>query len=75
LTTTDHIVDCTTGTFTVTLPAAGTAGREFVVKNSGTGTITLDADSTELIDNSETQALQQWDSLTVVDTGTGWIII
>jgi len=38
-----HLIDCTTGTFTVTLLAAATAGDGFLigVRNSGTGVITV----------------------------------
>jgi len=37
---TDYTVNCTSGTFNVTLPSA-TIGQQFVVKNSGAGVITV----------------------------------
>lgn len=74
---TDHIVDCTSGTFTVTLPTAvGITGREYVVKNSGTGVITIDGNGSETIDGQTTWSLPaQYDSITVVSDGANWIII
>lgn len=75
LTANDHVVDCT-GTFTITLPpASGITGREYIIKNSGTGTITVDGDSVEKIDGQLTQVLSQYESLTIVSTNTSWIII
>lgn len=45
----DTIISCS-GTFTVTLPTAvGCAGRQYVIKNTDTGVITVDANSTETI--------------------------
>ena len=71
----DRIIDCTANSFTVSLPAAGNVGREYILKNSGSGVITLDADAAETIDGAATQTLVQYVSLTVVDDGTGWIIL
>ena len=35
---TDYFIDCTSGTFTVTLPTAvGVHGKIYIVKNSGSG--------------------------------------
>lgn len=77
LDSTDYTVDATTGTFTVNLPtAAGIQGRIYVIKNSGTGVITIDASGSELIDGALTQTLSvQYTSYTIQSTGTGWIII
>ena len=48
---TDFVVDCTANTFTVTLPtAAGITGKQFCVKNSGTGVVTVDAFGSETIE-------------------------
>lgn len=73
--TTDHIINCTSGTFTVTLPAAGDTGREYVVKNSGSGTITVDADGSETIDGETSVDLNQYDGVRVIDTGTNWSVM
>jgi hypothetical protein len=71
----DTIISCS-GTFTVTLPTAvGCTGREYVIKNTGTGVITVDANSTETIDGELTQTLNQWDAMAIVSNGTGWSII
>jgi hypothetical protein len=73
---TDHQVECTAGTFTVTLPsAAGLTGQAFAVKNSGTGTITVAAAPGEFIDGSPTQPLTQYDNITVLSNNANWIIV
>lgn len=72
----DHTIDCTSGTFDVDLPTAvGIAGRLYVIKNSGVGTITIDPAGAELIDSLATATVPSGASLTVQSTGTGWIII
>lgn len=74
----DYLVDCTTNTFTATLPTAvGITGQEYVVKNSGTGVITIATTSSQTIDGaaSGTITLNQYDSITVVSNGANWIIL
>jgi hypothetical protein len=72
----DDIIDCTANSFTVTFPTAvGIVGVIYHVKNSGTGTITVATTSSQTIDGSLTATLNQFDSITVVSTGTNWIII
>jgi len=76
LDTTDYLVDCTSNTFTVTLPTAvGSTGRIYIIKNSGSGIITIATTSSQTVDGETTQTLTQWDALAVMSTGTGWIII
>lgn len=80
ITANDFVIDCTSGTFTVTLPTAvGTSGKAamFIIKNSGTGVITLATTSGQTIDGSASGAitLNQYDSLTVVSNNVDWIII
>lgn len=77
LDSTDHIIDCTSGTYTVTLPtAASITGREYIIKNSGTGVITVDGNASETIDGALTYILgTQYDSLTIISNGANWIII
>lgn len=76
LTASDHIVIATSGTWTATLPtAASIAGTEYIIKNSGSGIITVDPAGTETIDGSTTIDLAQYDSLTVVSDGTNWVIV
>lgn len=75
LTVNDHVVVCS-GSWSATLPtAAGIAGQEFIIQNSGTGTITVTPDGSETINGAATQTLNQWESLTIVSDGTNWIII
>jgi hypothetical protein len=75
-TTLNYVIDCISGTFTVTLPtAAGITGQQFIIKNSGAGSITVDPDGSQTIDGSTTQVLSQYDSITIVSNGTNWIII
>lgn len=75
VTVTDFLVDCTSGTFTVNLPTAvGIQGQEFEVKNSGTGTITVDPSGAETIDGASTKTLAQYDAVRIMSTGTNWIV-
>ena len=72
----DYLINCTANTFTVTLPTAvGITGREYIVKNSGSGVITLDGNGAETIDGSANKTLNQYDSITVVSDGANWIIV
>lgn len=71
----DYLIDCTSGTFTVTLPPVVVVGKTYIIKNSGTGVITLEGDGTETIDGALTLVLNQYDSYTVVSNGANWIII
>jgi hypothetical protein len=72
----DYTIDCTSGTFTVNLPTAvGITGKIYVLKNSGTGTITLDGDTSETIDGVTTITIEADEAYTVQSTGTNWIII
>jgi hypothetical protein len=76
LTVTNHIVNCTANTFTIDLPTAvGISGQEYIIKNSGSGTITIDPNGTETIDGAASISLGQFDSVTIISTGTNWIII
>lgn len=76
ITAADNIVDCTSGTFTVTLPTAvSIAGRQYIIKNSGAGTITLEGDGTETIDGALNVTLATKKCYTVVSDGSNWIII
>lgn len=74
---TDYCVNCTSGTFTVTLPSAATvSGIEFLIKNSGTGTITVATTSSQTIDGATSYALTtQYKYVTVKSNGANWIVI
>lgn len=69
-------IDCTANTFTVMLPTAvGVVGRIYKIKNSGTGTITLDGDGPETIDGELTIEIPSGVCIEVQSTNTNWIII
>jgi hypothetical protein len=55
--------------------AVGITGREYSIKNTGTGTITVDGATTETIDGELTQELLQWHNMTIMSNGTNWIIL
>lgn len=67
----------TTGTWTLSLPAAGAVGTGFTiaVKNVGTGLITVDPSGTELVDLALTGLLASRQSVILVCDGTGWLSI
>lgn len=77
LDTTDYIVECTSGTFNVTLPTAvGITGKTYVVKNTGSGVITVATTSSQTIDGSTTVSLSvQYTSITVSSNGSNWIVL
>lgn len=68
------VLNCT-GTFTLTLDPAATLGSGFFfyVKNSGTGYITVDPDSAELIDGRTETVLYPNEGWAIICTGTGFI--
>ena len=65
-----------TGSFTITLPTSQSAGSKIVVKNMGTGDITLDPQSSNIDGVTTDYVLDvQYSSLTLISDGTGWEII
>lgn len=75
---TDDVIDCTSGTFDITLiSAVGRAGKIQHIKNSGSGLITIKTASAQTIDGiaSGSLVLDQYTSLSVVSDGSNWIII
>lgn len=72
----DYYVICSGNGYTVTLPTAvDNDWREYTIKYTGTGTITVDADGTETIDGSLTQVLSPKDAVKIVSDGTNWQIV
>lgn len=77
---TDYFIfgDATAGNITITLPTAvGLAGKTLVVKkiDASANTVTLDGNSTEVIDGSLTQVIStQYVSLSIVSNGANWFI-
>ena len=78
LTATDYTVNCTSGTFALTLPTAvDVTGQVYNLKNSGTGVITINTTSAQKIDGSASGALTlaQYDRMTVQSNGANWMIL
>ena len=72
----DGVIDCTSGSFTITLPTAvSKIGKSFTIKNSGSGRITVATTSSQTIDGQITQYLLQYDAMTVVSNGSNWLVI
>ena len=72
--TSDYLVDFTSGTFIATLPTAvGCQGKTYVLKNSGTGVITIATTSSQTIDGATSVLLSTQYSTTVVSNGANWI--
>lgn len=71
------LIDATSGSWTLSLLAAATAGDGFnvSVRNSGTGVITIDPNLTETIDGSTTLAVNAGESVLIYCTGTAWVTI
>lgn len=72
------IIDCTSGTFTVSLTAAATLGDGFNVQiwNTGTGDITVNPNSTETIDGVDPLTsfiLKKGARYALCCDGTGWV--
>ena len=72
----NYYIECTANSFTLSLPTAvGIGGQTFVIKNSGTGTITVDANGSQTIDGAITAVMStQYEAITIVSNGTDWII-
>lgn len=78
LTNSDEIVECTSGTFDLTLPTAvGIAGKRFHIDNSGTGVITLLTTSAQTIHGLASGVLTvlQNETYTIVSNGSNWRIM
>lgn len=74
---TDNTINVTANTVTLTLPTAvGIAGRIIRIKNSGTGTVTVNTTLSQLIDGTLTKVINtQYSLFGLQSTGTKWIII
>jgi len=75
LTTSERRILCS-GTFTVTLPVvSGNSGKDYYIKNSGTGVITIEGNGSETIDNNLNLTLTSMESVHILCSGTAWWII
>jgi len=71
----DYLIDVTGNTITVTLPTAvGVNGKNYVIKNRGTGVVTVATTSSQTIDGANSKSLSNNDSIEVVSDGSNWII-
>jgi hypothetical protein len=71
----DYLIDVTGNTITVTLPTAvGINGKNYVIKNSGNGVVTVATTSGQTIDGANTKSLNNNDSIEVISDGSNWII-
>lgn len=71
---TDDVIDCTSGTFTVSLPTAvGITGKTYTIKNSGTGVISVNPFQLQTIDADTIRIIScQYNSIQIISTGSGW---
>jgi hypothetical protein len=76
LTASDEVVTCN-GTFTVTLPTAvGATGKQYVIRNIATTTVTIARTSSQTIDGcSGTITLAGKGALVVVSDGANWLVV
>ena len=71
----DHTLNVTSGTFTLDLPAASTcAGQSLRVKNSSSGVVTLDGNSSETVEGVATFPLGPRSYVEITSTGSAWIL-
>lgn len=71
------VFNYTGGTATLPLPSASSAGADFffLLKNSGTGTLTVNPDGTETIDGTSSIDVQPNESTFIVCSGISWITV
>jgi len=74
-TTSDDVLNVTSGTFTLDLPAASTCtGKTLKIKNSGTGVVTLDGNSSETVEGVATFPLGAGSYVEFTSTGSAWVL-
>lgn len=72
----DDLIICT-GTFTLTLPSAAVKGKQLIIKNAGTGVITISRASSDTIDGATSfVASIQYQAVTLISSGsTAWHVV
>jgi hypothetical protein len=72
----DYVVELTAGSHTFTFPSFVTAGagKPFVIKNSGAGTLTWGTTAAQTVDGATSGTLAQYGALTIYSNGTNAII-
>jgi hypothetical protein len=74
----DDIVNCTSNSFTLTLPdSIVNSGKKFYLKNTGAGTITLNTTNSQTIDGNASGilTLTTGDSMIVISNNQNWVIV
>jgi hypothetical protein len=72
----EYLINAPSGTFTITLPTAvGVSGKQYIIKNSGNGVVTLNTLSSQTIDVSTSLTLTQNDTVEVISDGSNWKIV
>jgi hypothetical protein len=72
----DYLIDVTGNTITVTLPSAvNRNGRNYIIKNSATGVVTVSTTSSQTIDGSTSRTLNLNDSIGIISDGSNWNIV
>lgn len=72
---TDHVVVVTgTTTHALTLVACAT-GRQLILKNRSTGTVTVNRAGSDTIDGATSYSLLAGQAITLVGNGTDWVIV
>lgn len=78
ITSADHTIICNHAVtpFTITLPAATGTGRIYRIKNIGAALVTVQCNGAETLDGENSQPLDEWSGMVIVDYGAGvWVII
>jgi len=71
----DYAIEVTSGSFDVFLPTASSvSGKNYILKNSGSGSIKLKPQVGQTIDGASEVALFQYSSVLVVSNGTNWYV-
>ncbi len=73
---TDYIINATSGTFNITLPTTvGITNKLYIIKNSGTGVVTIVTTGSQTIDGSSASInLTQNTSISIQSDGSNWIV-
>jgi hypothetical protein len=72
----EYLINAPSGTFTITLPTAvDISGKQYIIKNSGNGVVTLNTLSSQTIDVSTSLTLTQNDTVEVISDGSNWKIV
>jgi hypothetical protein len=72
----EYLINVPSGTFTITLDTAvNISGKQYVIKNSGNGVITLNTTSSQTIDGNLSITLTQNETVEVISDGSNWKIV